>query len=148
MIDLNAFIPHTWLVLAASGAVLSVLSLVESAVDLMVTKPTNGFRVLAMGDVAQEAIRLVMYTVFAGLGAWALLREAPAAPGGVGWVLVAGLGLLVTKTVIQLLIRRYMRASMRRHLEAAEETQDQREDREFGEQRRALELEHLEEGEQ
>lgn len=139
--NIDAFVPHIWTILAAVGSVLAIMSLIESAVDFMTTRPTNGFRMLAIGDIAQESIRLVMYVAFGVLGVWALLNDR-GRDGGPVWVLVAGLFLLVVKTIIQIMVRRYLRATHGR-VAGAPETQNQREDREMGDRRRVIEQEHI-----
>ena len=136
--NLDLWVPHIWLVLSATGGVLAIMSLIESVTDFLVTKPTNGFRMLAIGDIAAESIRLVMYTMFAGLGIWALINDR-GRDGGAVWVLVLGVFLLVVKTVIQMLVRRYIRETHGRTIGGKALTRDQKEDLEMGEHRRDME---------
>lgn len=107
--ELHDFIPHIWLALATGGLALALMSLVESVSDFRATKPTNGFRALALGDIAQESIRTLLYVLFAGLGVYYLLIEQEVTRTGVGWLMVGAELLLIIKTLIQISVRRYLR---------------------------------------
>lgn len=111
--ELHDFIPHIWLAIALFGLGLALMSLVESVSDFRSTKPTNGFRALAIGDIAQESIRTVLYLLFAGLGVYYLVIGQEVARTGVGWLMVGAELLLVVKTLIQIAVRSYLRRTRR-----------------------------------
>lgn len=141
--NIHHFIPQIWLAIAIIGLLMASLSLRGSILDYRTTKPTNGFRLLAIGDIAQESLRVVLYVLFVGLGIFYIATSQPVTREIVGWIMVLAEMILVTKTAIQLGINSHLRHSHRR-FEGDLETQDQREDREFGEQRRNLEMKHIE----
>lgn len=142
--DLHLFIPHIWLAIAVLGLALASLSLLESVADFLTTRPTNGFRALAVGDIATESLRVVLYLSFAGIGIYYTVAGLEVARTGIAWIMVGAETIIVVKTLIQIIVRRYLRVTHAR-ISGEPETQDQREDREFGDKRRALEVVHNEE---
>lgn len=143
MTDIHDFIPHAWLALALVGLALAASSLRQSIRDYRSTRPTNGFRVLALGDIAQEVLRVLLYLAFAGIGVYYFAAGLEVTRSGVAWIMVTAELIIIAKTTIQIMVNRYLRRNHMR-VEGAPETQDQREDREFGEQRRQLETTHNE----
>lgn len=109
MIDLSLYIPHIWLTIAVLGLALAAMSLIESVTDFLTTKPTNGFRALAVGDIATEVLRVVLYLTFAGIGLYYLIGDIQTSRNGVAWLMVGAETILVTKTIIQITVRRYLR---------------------------------------
>lgn len=105
-------IPLVWLVIAVVGLALAIMSEIEAIQDFLVTRPTNGFRMLAVGDMLQEGIRILLYGIFAVIGMLYVLDETRTLDPdrlGTSLALVAAEVLLVIKTSIQLLVRRYLR---------------------------------------
>lgn len=135
-------IPYIWLALALLGLALAATSLRASITDFRTTKPTNGFRLLAIGDVVQEGLRTILYLIFTGMGVYYIVADLTVARSGVGWIMVGAVGILIVKTSVQLVVNYKLRTGHR--FVGEEETQHQREDREFGEQRRELEDRHNE----
>lgn len=137
-------IPIIWLAIATFGLALAGYSLIESVTDYNVTKPSNGFRALALSDIAMESLRVGLYLLFAGIGIYYLANPSiEIARPGVAIVMVLAELIIVAKTMIQLIVRRYLRVTHGRTL-GVPETQNQKEDREFGEARRELEITHTE----
>lgn len=106
---MNDSLPYVWLALAILGLGLAVLSLVEAALDYSTTRPTNGFRALALGDMATEGLRVVLYLLFAGIGIYYLVSGLEVGRSGIGWIMVGAEAIIVAKTIIQITVRRYLR---------------------------------------
>ena len=102
-------IPIIWLGIALVGLALAVVSLIESVTDFLSTRPTNGFRALAVGDIISESLRVVLYLVFGGLGVYYIVGDIEVARSGVAWFMVAGELIIVAKTVVQITVRRYLK---------------------------------------
>ena len=102
-------IPIIWLAIAMIGLALAILSLVEAATDFMSTRPTNGFRALAIGDMISESLRVVLYLVFGGIGVYYIVADIQVARSGVASFMVLGELIIVAKTVVQLAVRRYLK---------------------------------------
>lgn len=107
--ELHETVPWVWLVLAVVGLALAVMSQVEAVQDFLATRPTNGFRMLAVGDMIQEGIRIVLYVIFAAIGVVYLSSGAVVSRSGIAWALVGAEMLLVVKTSVQISVRRYLR---------------------------------------
>lgn len=115
---MTQYIPHLWLGLSLLGMVLSFLALREVSMDYLSSRVlTNGRRAVAVIGFLGESIRFVMYVLFAGVGVFYLASERAVNRGGVGWVMVLALVLLLIKTALQLWLNRYLYKTSRDKLD-------------------------------
>lgn len=143
--DWSTALPWSWLALAILGLALSFTSLSESILDWRVTKPSNGFRALALGDIISESIRVVIYVAYGSLSVFYIMAGVKLQRPFGAAILVGALFLLVVKSFVQIAVRRYVRHTHGRRIDPTiPMTQNQIEDRDFGEERRALETQHTE----
>lgn len=144
---MEQFLPHAWVIGSITGMVLSFLALQEAAKDYLSARIlTNGRRASAIVGFVNEGIRFVIYIFFAGIGIYYLTLDQTVARVGVGLFMLAALLLLLVKTALQLWLNRYLFRTALDELNAgAEQTQDQIEDKHFGDIRRELEISHNEE---
>ena len=136
---------YTWIVLAALGIYLAYRNGMEAYRDFQALGgKTNGRRTIAVGNLRREIVRGLIQLDFIAIGLLVLFDfRGVAAPG-----LILGAGGLVLNSYLDRRDRNYL---MEHGMSARDdkgrfikvETQNQREDRQFGEERRALEQEHL-----
>ena len=156
MILLNDVIGHfSWLELLWTGIALVALSLSrlnhsEAKKDIVALAGIrNGRWRIATGNVRRERIRAVIQVAYVAFGI--LAGQTPASPNPSLAGLIIALGLTVTSAMLALnsyLDRRDRLYLLNFRSPAVAETQNQREDREFGDQRRSLEMEHNEAAEE
>lgn len=101
----------------------------------------NGRWRIARGNIRRERVRAIIFVLFGGLGV--IAGFAPPNPNATPTSLVLSSGLVVTSMLLALnsFYDRRDRVYLL-HYTPTVETQDQREDREFGDKRRELEVEH------
>lgn len=134
-----------WTLVAFVGAAVGLFNVGEAVRDLRALGVlSNGRRIIAKATIRREGIRLLVFVLYISVGVSAGLTPArpDAEPSAVGIILVFTSVVLTLNGLLDLHDRRVvMRAGLL--LLPLPETQDQREDREFGVKRRELESEHL-----
>ena len=135
-----------WIVIAETGLYLAYLNGAESLADYQALGGSlNGRRTIAVGNMRREIVRGLIAFDFIAIGALVLVgARGVAAPG----LILASAG-MVLNSYLDRRDRMYLlkygiqaRDELGRFVRVPE-TQDQREDRQFGEVRRELEQEHL-----
>lgn len=143
-----------WTALGLIGIYFGLLNAVEAWINRgALGRQTNGRRVLANRAIRRESIKGVIFSLAIALGVLASL--APSAPVRSETALIGSLILIVILTLLvvdSILDRRDDKYLVRWGVQGRDEkgrftripeTQNQREDRQFGEVRRDLEQKHL-----
>jgi hypothetical protein len=144
-----SFLELLWILNCFIGIGFSVRNWREALADYSTVEGlVNGRRTIAVSTLIIETLILCKFSIFSLLGIAA--TAIPSSESGSIVGLVFGLGFLIATvllTAISAVNRHTTQYLMTYGIHTGPETQDQAEDRRFGEARRALEVEHVEEAE-
>jgi hypothetical protein len=132
-----------WVGTAIAGLILGAQNHSEASKDIAaIAGIRNGRWRIARGNIRRERVRAAIFVMWAAFGV--LAGIGPPNPNATPTSLILSAGLIATAALLAL--NSYYDRRDRQYLlhfrTSSPETQDQREDREFGEQRRELEAEH------